>query len=328
MTLWLNKRRRLLAGAALAAAVACGPATAAKYPDHPVTIIVPIAAGGTDDLIARMAAQHLSQALGQGFIADNRPGGGNTIGGGMVARAAPDGYTLLLTDVSNTISESLHKHLSYDSASAFKQVSLLATTPYILVVNPQLGVKDVKGLIALAKAHPGKLTYASAGVGTGSHLAGALFAMQADIDVTHVPYKGGGPALNDLLGNHVDMLFVAAPSAISLVKSGRLLALMSSDANQRSAAYPDTPTSREAGLKDYSVYDWFGLSAPKGTPQPVVRALNAELNKMLALPDVKAKFAEQALVPTPMSPDAFEAFYQKDIKLWAKVVEASHTPTD
>jgi tripartite-type tricarboxylate transporter receptor subunit TctC len=300
----------------------------ARYPDHPVTIVVPTSPGGTSDLMGRLAGQYLTQALGQTFIVENRAGAGNTVGAGVVARSAPDGYTLLLADASNAISQSVYSHLPYDTGTAFTHVASISRTPYVLVANPKLGVTDMKGLIALAKTHPGKLTYASSGVGTASHLAGALFAMRAKIDMVHVPYKGGGPALSGVLSDQTDMLFIAAPSAVPLVAAKQLTAILSTDAAGRAPGLGGIPTAREQGLQDYSVIEWFGLSAAKGTPADVVQILNREINKMLAQPEVKKKLSAQGMEPAPMTAQAYSDFFNRDIKRWSGVVKAANAHVD
>jgi tripartite-type tricarboxylate transporter receptor subunit TctC len=300
----------------------------AQYPEHPVTIVVPTSPGGTSDLMGRLAGQYLTQALGQTFIVENRAGAGNTVGAGVVARAAPDGYTLLLGDASNAISQSVYSNLPYNTGTAFTHVAAMSRTPYVLVVNPKLGVTDMKGLIALAKAHPGKLTYASSGVGTASHLAGALFAMRAGINMVHVPYKGGGPALSGVLSDQTDMLFIAAPSAVPLVAAKQLTAILSTDAAGRAPGLEGIPTAREQGLQDYSVIEWFGLSSAKGTPANVVQILNKAINKMLADPEVKKKLAQQGMEPMPMTAQGYADFFNNDIKRWSGVVKAANAHVD
>jgi tripartite-type tricarboxylate transporter receptor subunit TctC len=314
--------------AAVMMCVICGPLAAQTYPSKPVTIVIPSAPGGTSDLSGRIVSQYLTQELGKPFIADDHPGAGNTIGAAFVAHSAPDGYTLLITDGSHAISQSVYRHLPYDTATAFTHVALIARTSYVLVVNPRLGVKDLKGLVALAKEHPGKLTYSSAGQGTGSHLAMAMLARQTGMDLVHVPYKAGGPALTDVLTGQIDMTFVTAPASLALVQSGKLIAILSSDAAGRTPGLPNVPTAKEAGVADYSVPTYFGLTAPRGTPKAVVERLNRAINKMLAQPEVRAKFAAQGLTDTPMSAEGYAKLFNDDMQRWSSVVKAMNVHID
>jgi tripartite-type tricarboxylate transporter receptor subunit TctC len=319
-----------LAGAAIALFLTAGTYAQTPgqgYPLHPVKIIIPSAPGGASDLSGRIVAQYLTTALGQAFVAEDHPGAGNTLGAGLVAHSAPDGYTLLLADTSHAIAQSVYRHLPYDSNTAFTHVAMIARTPYLLVANPKLGVTDLKGLIALAKAHPGKLTYGSAGVGTGSHLAAELLALHANVDIRHIPYKAGGPALNGVLTGQVDMMFIAAPAAMGMVEAHQLVPIVQTD-TERLPALADVPTGKEAGVPDLLIPEWFALSAPAGTPDSVVKMLNREVNKMLAQPDVQQQLARQALMASPMTSRAYADIFNSDIKRYSGVVKAAHAYID
>lgn len=319
---------KLLRAATAALLIGVGlPALAQDYPAHTVKIIVPSAPGGASDLSGRIVAQYLTTALGQAFVAEDHPGAGNTLGAGLVAHAPPDGYTLLLADTSHAIAQNVYRHLPYDTNTAFTHVAMIARTPYLLVANPKLGVTDMKGLIALAKERPGKLTYGSAGVGTGSHLAGELLSLSAKIDIRHIPYKAGGPALNGVLTGQVDMMFIAAPAAMGMVKAHQLVPIVQTDTT-RLPALSDVPTGKEAGLPELLIPEWFALSAPAGTPDNVVKVLNQEVNKMLAQPKIQQELANEALMATPLTPKAYADLFNGDIKRYRSVVKAANAYID
>lgn len=293
------------------------------YPNRPVRIVVPVAAGGTTDLAARIIGQKLNEQFRQPVIADNRPGAGHTLGADIVARAAPDGYTLLLFNVNHTLSSSLYKKLPYDTNKAFAHITPIIKAPYVLVTHPGVKASSVTQLIALAKSRPGKLNYASGGVGTGVHLAGALFASMAGIDMVHVAYKGAGPALTEVIGGQVEMIFAALPTALPHVKSGKVTAIGITDASGRAPALPAVPTVAESGLPGYDVVSWFGLSAPAGTPAAIINKLNAAVRDSLAMPDVRQRLDAAGATPWSTSSAAFSDFVAGEIKRWGEVIRAS-----
>ncbi len=299
----------------------------AQYPVKPVRLIVPFPPGGGTDAIARILTPALSEGLGQQVIVDNRPGAGANIGAEIAARSAPDGYTLLLSAIANAISASLYAKLNYDLVRDFAPVTLLATTPHILVVHPSLPVKSVKELIALARARPGELTYSSSGAGTPTHLAGELFASMTGVKMTHVPYKGGGPSVIALVGGEVSVGFATMPSVIQHVKAGRLRGLAVTTA-RRSPAMPGLPTVSEAGVPGYDVGSWYGLLVPAGTPKEIVARLHAETVKLLKLPAVTERLAASGFEVLVSTPEEYAAFTRSEIAKWAKAVKAANLRVD
>ncbi len=315
-----------LALAALAAGTS--GALAADYPSKPVRLVVPFSAGGTSDLLARVVAERLGGALGQSVIVDNKPGAGGNIGSDIVAKAAPDGYTLLLGTVgTHAINSSLYKKMPYDASKDFAPVTLVASVPNMLVVHPSVPVKSVQELIALGKAKPGTLSFASSGNGSSIHLSGELFKSLAEVDMLHVPYRGSSPAVNDLLGGQVNMMFDNMPSSLPHVKAGKLRALAVTSAT-RSPAMPDLPTLAESGIKGYDAAAWFGILAPAGTPPEVVQKLNAEIIKLLKMPEVADRLSAQGAVPTTNTPEQFADYIKSETAKWAKVVKASGAQID
>ncbi|HEY0441581.1 MAG TPA: tripartite tricarboxylate transporter substrate binding protein [Xanthobacteraceae bacterium] len=317
MTLWYRLVFALLLGLA-AQAVAAESALA--YPDKPLRIIVPFPPGGFNDTLGRFVAQHLQETWGQPAVVDNRPGGATVIGTEAVAKAAPDGHTLLVVAFPFAVVPSLYTKLPYDTAKDFAPVIFAGQTPNLLVVNPALPIHSVKDLIATAKATPGKLSYGSTGPGSSNNLSMVLFMQMAGAPMTHVPYKGSAPMVSDLLGKHIDVAFDNTPNVLPHVKSGGLRALGTSGAT-RSALTPDVPTVAEAGVPGYDVGVWFGLVAPVATPKDVVEKLNAELNRMLALPSMKQRFLEQGVEPVGGPPERFGTHVLTQIDKWAKVVK-------
>ena len=305
---------------------ACLPAAAIgaeAYPAKAIRMVVPFPAGGTTDILARIAGQKLTEALKQQVIIDNRPGAGGNIGTELVAKSPPDGYTLLTDPGSTlTINPSLYAKLPYDPVKDFAPVTILAAVPNILVVHPSLPVKNVKELIALAKAKPGQLNYASTGAGQSTHLSMELFKTMAGVDLVHIPYKGSAPALTDLLGGQVTLMFDNMPSSLPHVQGGKLRALAVSTL-KRSPAMPQLPTVAESGLPGFEVSVWFAVLAPAGTPRDIVQRLNAVLVKALHAPDVKERLAGQGAEPIGNTPEAFAATMQRDLVKWAKVVKDS-----
>jgi len=308
-------------------AVACvlslplaGGAMAQSYPSRPISLVVPFPAGGTTDVLARALGQELAKRLGQPVVVENKPGAGSTLGADYVAKAAPDGYTLLMGAVHHTIATSVYKSLHYDFQKDFAPVTTVALVPNVLVVNPKLDAKTVQALLALAKAAPGKLTYGSNGMGTGQHLIGAQFEHEGQVKLLHVPYKGSGPLTTDLLGGQIDMSFDTITPVLAHIQSGKLRALAVTT-NQRSAALPDVPTMEEAGIKPFNMGTWFGVLAPAAAPKEVVARLNAEMVKIIQSPDFSRRMAEIGAVPIGDTPDQMRARIGADTENYAKLVK-------
>ena len=302
-------------------------AQAQDYPARPVRIIVPFAAGGPADIYARFVAQRLSDALGQPFTVDNRPGGGSVIGTDAAAKAPPDGYTLLMMSNTHTVNESLIPNKPYGLLKDFVAVAPVNSSDLVLVVHPKTGFASLKELIAAAKARPKGMNYASSGPGTPYHMAGELFKTMAGVDITHVPYKGSSGARTDVLGGQVEMMFDAVPTMQQNIAAGKLKALATSG-RQRSAVLPEVPTLAEAGVPGYESTIWLGLMAPTGTPRAVQARLNAEVGKILARADVRAEWARQGALPLAMSLDEFAQYLREDIEKWARVVKISGARAD
>jgi len=308
-------------------AVACvlslplaGGAMAQSYPSRPISLVVPFPAGGTTDVLARALGQELAKRLGQPVVVENKPGAGSTLGADYVAKAAPDGYTLLMGAVHHTIATSVYKSLHYDFQKDFAPVTTVALVPNVLVVNPKLDAKTVQALLALAKAAPGKLTYGSNGMGTGQHLIGAQFEHEGQVKLLHVPYKGSGPLTTDLLGGQIDMSFDTITPVLAHIQTGKLRALAVTT-NQRSAALPDVPTMEEAGIKPFNMGTWFGVLAPAAAPKEVVARLNAEMVKIIQSPDFSRRMAEIGAVPIGDTPDQMRARIGADTENYAKLVK-------
>jgi tripartite-type tricarboxylate transporter receptor subunit TctC len=297
-------------------------AYAGDYPSKPIRIIVPYPPGGFNDTLARTLGQKLNEKWGQPVIVDNRPGGGTTIGTGVVAKSAPDGYTLLIVSFAFAVNPALYATLPYDTTKDFTPVVLAANTPNLLVVNPQLPVKSVKELIALAKSRPGQLNYASAGNGSSNHLSMELFKSLTGIDAVHIPYKGSALAVTDLIGGQVDVMFDNVPNVLSQVKAGKLRALAVSS-KERSPFIKDLPTVAEAGVPGFDVSVWFGVVAPAGTPKAVIAKLSAEINAILKLPEVRESFNNQGVETAGGTPTEFSAFISRQTTKWAQVVKDS-----
>jgi tripartite-type tricarboxylate transporter receptor subunit TctC len=297
---------------------------AADYPDHPITLIVPYAPGGGNDVLARAVAEPMAKWLGQPVVIENRGGAGGSVGTRQVAKAAPDGHTLGLGGTGTlAIDPTLYPNVGYDPRRDFAPVGLIATSPLIVLVNHSVPAHNVQELIALAKAQPGKLNYASAGVGSGIHLGTVLFAETAGIDVTHIPYKGSGPALTDLLGGHVQIYFSSLPPAVGLVKEGRLRALAVTGL-KRSDSFPDLPTVAEQGLPGFEAVLHYGIVAPAGTPRPIIEKLNAALRAALDDPTVRGHIATEGAEPLPTSPDEYAADIDREETKWSALVKKSN----
>ncbi len=306
----------MLAALALSAAAA----HAEVYPARPIRMIVAYPPGGGTDIVGRMIAQKLGETLGQSVIVENRGGASGNIGTELTARAAPDGYTVLMGNVApNAINVSLFKNLPFDPVADFAPVSLVASTPNVLVVNPSTPARTVKEVVALAKARPGTLNFASAGVGSSSHLAGELFRILAGADIVHVPYKGAGPAMIDVLSGRIQLYFATMPAAMPHVKSGKLAPIAVTSA-KRSQALPELPTVAESGVPGYEASTWYGVLAPAHTPSAVIARLHAEIVRILAEPELRARLADQGFEPVGNSPEEFGAYIKSEIAKWGKVI--------
>ncbi len=328
MTVAHSTCRRGLLAAAAACALLPGLAAAQAFPSKPITIIVPFAAGGTTDILARIIAQGMGAELGQSVVVDNRAGAGGNIGGQVAARAPADGYTLFMGTVgTHAINAALYKKMPFDPVKDFAPLTRVANVPNLLVANPAQPFKTVQELIAYAKANPGKINFGSSGSGSSIHLSGELFKSMAKVDMQHVPYKGSAPAVTDLLGNQIAIMFDNMPSAIQHVRSGRLRAIAVTTA-RRSPELPDVPTIAEAGVPGYEATSWFGMFAPAATPAPVVAQLNATIVKVLAQPDIRKKLAEQGAEAAGETPAQFADFIQKESVKWGKVVKESGASVD
>ena len=295
-------------------------ALAQAWPNRPVRLLVPFAAGaGTNDIMARLVGQHLGAGLGQPVVIENRPGAGGIAGTDAAAKAAPDGYTFLITNVSLVTSAYLYARLPYDPQKDFVPVSLVATAPLMLVVHPSVAASSVQELIALARANPGRLSYGSGGVGSTPHLSGELFKSLAGIDALHVPYKGGAPALNDLLGGQLSFMIENVPGTMPFVKGGKLRALAITSA-ERSPLDPTLPTMAEAGVPGYEVVGWNGIVAVAGTPPGIVARLQAEVGKALRLPEVRERLAALGGEPVGSTPEEFGAFLRAEMARWGRII--------
>ena len=309
--------RRVLALALLLAF--CAPA-AAEYPDHPVRLIIPFPPGGSNDVVGRLVAKQLSVKLGQQVFVDNRGGAGGVLGTETAAAAPPDGYTLLIISLAHAVNPSLYPKLSYDPIKSFAPISILATGPNVLVVNPELPVKNVKELLELAKQKPGEIDYASAGVGSFQHLGGELFKLTAGVNLQHVPYKGGGPAMQDVIAGHVKVMFSSLVQTTPFIKSGALRALGTGGA-KRNPVLPEVPTIAEAGVPGYVSDNWWGIMAPAGTPQPIVDKVYAAAQEALKAPELQEAFAREGAASVTMSTAEFQKYIENEITKWARVVK-------
>ena len=321
------KRPTRFAPAVLAALLCAGTALAQDYPNRPIRIIVPFSAGGAVDGPMRAVAQELSKQLKQQIVIDNKPGAGATIGSEMVAKAAPDGYTLLLASQTNAISATLYNKLSFNPVDDFAPISLLGREPGVLVVHPSQPVKNVAELVALAKQRPGQLNYASSGNGSGQHLFMALFASMAGINVVHVPYRGSAQATTDLLGGTVQLSLPGTQAMVKHIKEGKLRALATTGVT-RSPQLPDVPTLAESGLTGYSAYVWMGLLAPKGTPPAIIERLQRELKITLAAPEVKGFFNEAGIEMVGSTAAEFGSYFREERDRWARIVKETGAKID
>ncbi len=322
-------RRRLLQTAAGSAVLATPFVHAqAGWPTKPVTVVVPFPAGGGTDAFARPLTAQLTKSLGKQVIIDNRGGAGGTVGATIASKAAPDGYTFFMGAVHHAIAPSMYPKLDYNLETDFIPVGLVSNVPQVIVVNPQrVQVADLKGLLAYLRANPGKLNYASAGNGTSHHLAAELFKLQTKTFITHIPYRGAGPALSDLIAGQVDMMFDGLGSSAAHIKGGRIKALAVAS-NKRAPGFPDVPTSTEGGVPTYQVATWYGLWAPKGTPAAIVEQMQAEMRKAFATPELQATWNGLGTdMPNVYGAD-FGRFVTSETKRWAEVVKASGAKMD
>lgn len=325
----MNRRNCFAAVFALLAAPLAPPAHAqAPYPHQPIRIVVPFPAGGATDILARAVAARLTEAWKAQVFVDNRPGAGGNLGSELVAKAPGDGYTILMGTVgTHAINASLYRKMPYDHVKDFAPIVLVAAVPNVLVVNPSLPVHSVAELIAYGKAHPGQLNFASSGNGTSIHLSGELFKVMSGVQMTHVPYKGSAPALADLIGGQVQLMFDNLPPSLPQIKAGKLRALAVTTAT-RAPALPDVPTVAEAGLPGFEASSWFGLLAPAGTPRDVVAKLNGEIANWLATPEAKEKLAAIGAIAAGGTPDDFARHIAAETTKWAGVVKASGAKVD
>ena len=320
-----NGRRATLGlGLACAAGAAFGQA---NYPERTVRIVVPFAPGGGTDIYARMIAQPLSEALGRSVVVENKPGAAGNIGTAEVARAAPDGHTLLLAGTATGVNHSMFRKLPFDTLNDLLPISIFALSPLVVVVHPSVPANSMQELIALARARPGVLNYSSGGIGTANHLGGELLKLQTSTDIVHVPYKGGGAAMNDLLAGQVQIQIGTIASLREYVRAGRLRPLATTGA-RRSPAMPDLPTVSEAGVPGYEITAWYGLFAPAGTPRPIVDRLAAEVGRISRLPNVQEALRVQGTDGVGNGPEEAARFFRNEVDRWARVVKASNLYAD
>lgn len=308
-------------------ALLCAARAAAQpaWPSRPVTLLVPFAAGGSNDVVARMVAPHLEQRFGQPFVIDNRPGGGGSLGMGMVSRARPDGQTILVSSASNHVFHPLiaRDHAARDVREAFAGISLLTDVPNVVAVHPSVPVNDIPGLIAHIRAQRGGMSYGSSGVGTSNHLAGELFRMRTGLDLTHVPYRGGGPGLADLVAGTIRLAFMNLPTILPATQDGRVKMLAVCTA-ERVSIRPEIPTVQEQGVPDFAVRSWTGLFAPAGTPEAIVARFSEAVRDAMALPAVRQRLSDIGSEPIPSAPAATDGFVREEYARWEPIVRAAN----
>jgi tripartite-type tricarboxylate transporter receptor subunit TctC len=319
--------RSLVLSMGLMSSLAAAPSLAQSYPNKPVRVIVPFAAGGPADVYARFMAQRLQDALGQSFVIDNRPGAGSVIGTDAVAKAAPDGYTLLLMSNAHTVNESLIPNKPFQLMRDFVAIAPLNYSDLVLVANPALPASTLKDLISRAKASPGKFNYASSGPGTPYHMAGELFKSMAGVYLVHIPYRGSTGARTDVIGGQVDVMFDAVTTMAEQVKAGKVKALATTG-KTRSEVLPDVPTLNEAGVPGYEATIWLGLMAPHASPKAVVDKLNDAVSKIVGQPEIKQLWGKQGAVPMVMTPEVFDKYVRDDIAKWARVIKTANIKVD
>jgi tripartite-type tricarboxylate transporter receptor subunit TctC len=307
----------------LAALALSRPAVAEDWPARPITIVVPFAAGGTTDIVARIVSQPLSLRLGQSVIVENLGGAGGTLGANQASKAAPDGYTIFMSTVAHTMAPGIYKTLPYDFEKDFEPLTVVAYVPNIVIVHPSVPAKTIGELLAYIRTNPGKVNYGSAGIGSTEHMSGELLAAMADLNMVHVPYKGGAPMMADLIAGHIEMAIETSGSASPHIKAGGVRALAVSTA-KRSPAFPDLPTLAEAGLTGYDVTTWFGLLVPKGTPASIRERLYKELAEILRTPEIAARFSDIGANPGGETPAEFAAFIKSETAKWIKLAKDAH----
>jgi tripartite-type tricarboxylate transporter receptor subunit TctC len=312
-----------LLSAALGLSMLCGAALAQGYPNRPVRIVVPFAAGGPADNYARFLSQRLQESLGQTFVVDNKPGGGSVIGTDIVAKAAPDGYTLLLMSNTHTVNETLLASKPFALTRDFAGIAPINYSDLVLVAHPSLPASSIQELLKLAKDRPGKLNYASSGPGTPYHMAGELFKSLSGVYLVHIPYRGSSGARTDVMGGQVDLMFDAVTTMAEQAKAGKVKALATTGL-QRSSVLPDVPTVHEAGVPNYEATIWLGLMAPKGTPRAVIERLNEAVSKIASQPEVRQQWGKQGATPMVMAPAAFDKYIQDDIAKWERVIKSAN----
>jgi tripartite-type tricarboxylate transporter receptor subunit TctC len=318
--------QRLMQVVAAVAVASFAIATQAQsYPTRPVRMVAPFAPGGGTDISARILAEGLTKTLGQTVVVDNRPGAGSTLGTDLVAKATADGYTILLGNISMAFNAALYRKLPYDTLSDFAAISLVSDQPNILIGHPSLPAKTLGEFVALARSQPGKLTYGSAGNGSGTHLAMELLLMSQRMDLVHVPFKGTGPALTALLGNQISVFFSTYASALPHVKANRLRAYAVTSA-KRTTTLPEVPTIAESGVPGYEYSTWYGLLAPAGVPKPIIEKLSQATMSVLELPDVRQRYLSQGMDPVPTTPAEFSKLIRSEMEKWGKVVKAAKIP--
>ncbi|MGH8619518.1 MAG: Bug family tripartite tricarboxylate transporter substrate binding protein [Burkholderiales bacterium] len=319
--------RSFAAVLALAAAGSAPGVAADAYPTRPIRLVVPFAPGGGSDVTGRIIGQKLTELLGQTVVVDNRPGAASMLGTELVAKSAPDGYTLLLADLALTINSAYYlKQPPADPVKSFVGIALVAETPYVLMVHPSVPAATIKEFLALAKAQPGKINVGSSGNGGGLHLTLELFKLKAGLDLNHIPYKGGGPALNDTVAGQIQATFIGMGGSLQFVQNNRLRALAVTS-TKRSAALPNVPTLTELGF-DVVVTNWYGVVAPAGTPKPVVQRLYDEIARALTLPDVRERLLATGLEPAPQTPGGFQRMIESELKRWRQTIRDARIPTE
>lgn len=319
---------RIVTAASATVLLITGTAVAQTYPTRPIRLIVPFGAGGGSDFVGRLVGQKLSEQMGQIVVVDNRAGAASLVGTEIAARAARDGYTLLLADSGFTINPAIYKKAKYDPLKDFDPISVVAETPYLLVVNPTLPyASSLKDFIAAAKAHPGKLSMGSAGTGSGTHLSGELFRLRAGINMVHVPYKSVGPAIADVASGQIQATMTSLAPALPLVNAGRLKVLGSAGA-KRVSMLPDTPTFGEIGISDVVVTNWYSVVSTGGTPEPVLQRLHKELHRAIASPDMRERLLGAGLEPAPNTPTQFRKMIAAEVERWKRVVETAGIKTE
>ena len=308
---------------ALIALMFCAGVCTAAYPDRPIRLVVPAAPGGAIDVVGRIVGQKLSEVLAQNVVIDNRAGANNIIGTGIVANSPPDGYTLLITAGAHTINPAVYKKLPYDALRDFAPIGRIANSGgLVIVVHPSFGARSLQQLIDMARASPGKIAYGSAGFGNSTHLAAELFQMMANVKFIHVPYKGAGPAVNDLLGGQIPLMFGPSPVVVPMVQAGRLRPLAFTGL-KRSSQLPDVPTVDEAGVKGYENSGWYGMYGPRGTPKDVVARVSGTVRDIVRMPDIRERFAALNLEPIGSTPEEFAQFLKKDLEKYAAIAKAA-----